>query len=54
MNKERIEENFNIIDFQLSEDGMSSIATMDTKESLFFSHRDPEMVKMIGSRKLDI
>lgn len=52
--KERIEENFNIFDFQLSEEDMRSIATMDTKESLFFSHRDPEMVKMIGTRKLDI
>ncbi|WP_138493891.1 aldo/keto reductase [Paenibacillus pinistramenti] len=52
--KERIEENFNIFDFQLSEEDMSSIAAMDTKESLFFSHRDPEMVKWIGTRKLDI
>ncbi|MNL45534.1 Glyoxal reductase [compost metagenome] len=52
--KERIVENFNIFDFELSEQDMESIATLDTKVSLFFSHRDPEMVKWIGTRKLDI
>jgi 2,5-diketo-D-gluconate reductase A len=52
--KERIIENFNIFDFELSQEDMERIATLDTKESLFFSHRDPEMVKWIGTRKLDI
>lgn len=52
--KERIIENFNIFDFELSIEDMEKIATLDTKESLFFSHRDPEMVKWIGTRKLDI
>jgi 2,5-diketo-D-gluconate reductase A len=52
--KERIVENFNIFDFELSREDMDQIATLDTKESLFFSHRDPEMVKWIGTRKLDI
>ena len=52
--KERIIENFNIFDFELSQEDMDQIATLDTKESLFFSHRDPEMVKWIGTRKLDI
>ena len=51
--KERITENFNIFDFELSQEDMQSIATLDTKESLFFSHRDPEMVKWLGTRKLD-
>ena len=52
--KERIIENFNIFDFELSEEDMEKIATLDTKQSLFFSHQDPEMVKWIGTRKLDI
>jgi diketogulonate reductase-like aldo/keto reductase len=52
--KERINENFNIFDFELSHEDMESIATLDTKQSLFFSHNDPEMVKLIGTRKLDI
>ncbi|HUX53579.1 MAG TPA: aldo/keto reductase [Williamwhitmania sp.] len=52
--KERIVENFNIFDFELSHEDMDAIVAMDTKMSLFFDHRDPEMVKWLGSRKLDI
>ncbi|MCL6605028.1 MAG: aldo/keto reductase [Paenibacillus sp.] len=47
--KERIIENFNIFDFQLSNEDMIAMASLDTKESLFFSHRDPAMVKWISS-----
>jgi len=52
--KERMIENFNIFDFDLDQEDMESIAALNTKQSLFFSHRDPEMVKWIGTRKLDI
>lgn len=52
--QERMEENFNIFDFELSAEDMESIITLDTKESLFFDHRDPEMVKWLSEIKLDI
>jgi diketogulonate reductase-like aldo/keto reductase len=52
--KERMEENFNIFDFKLSEEDMDQIKQLDTKGSLFFDHRDPAMVKWLGERKLVI
>lgn len=42
---ERMEENFNIFDFSLSDEDMNVIAGMDKNESSFFSHRDPKMVE---------
>jgi 2,5-diketo-D-gluconate reductase A len=50
--KERMEENINIFDFQLSPEDMEHIKTLDTKASSFFDHRDPAMVKWLGERKL--
>ncbi|ULO04888.1 aldo/keto reductase [Paenibacillus sp. 19GGS1-52] len=51
---ERMIENFSIFDFEISQEDMKSITTLDTNQSLFFSHRDPEMVKRLSNRKLDI
>lgn len=42
---ERMEENFNVFDFELSDDDMAKIATLDRKQSSFFSHEDPKMVE---------
>jgi diketogulonate reductase-like aldo/keto reductase len=50
--KERMEENFNSLDFELSVEDMEVIKTLDTKTSSFFDHRDPVMVKWLGERKL--
>jgi 2,5-diketo-D-gluconate reductase A len=50
--KERMEENFNIFDFDLDAEDMEAIKTLDTNASLFFDHRDPAMVKWLGEREL--
>jgi 2,5-diketo-D-gluconate reductase A len=52
VSRERMAENFNIFDFQLSEAEMAQIQTLDTQTSSFFDHRDPVMVKWLGERKL--
>jgi diketogulonate reductase-like aldo/keto reductase len=49
--KERIVENFNIFDFELSQEDMDAIVALDTKVSSFFDHRDPKMVKRLGEAK---
>ena len=52
---ERMEENFNIFDFELTDEEMNIIAGLDTATSSFFSHQDPAMVewfvKMVEERK---
>ena len=52
--KDKIEENFNALSFELDESDMEKIALLDTGKSCFFSHRDPEIVKWLSSVKYDI
>jgi len=52
--KERMIENISVFDFELSAEDMAAITTLDTKTSSFFDHRNPEMVKWLGTRKLDV
>ena len=47
-------ENINVFDFELSSEDMAAIASLDTKTSCFFDHRNPDMVKWLGTRKLDV
>jgi len=49
--KERIAENFNIFDFELSHEDFDAIVTLDTRKGVFFDHRDPAIVKWLGNRK---
>lgn len=52
--QERMQENISVFDFELSAEDLAAIATLDTKTSSFFDHRNPEMVKWLGNRKLDV
>lgn len=45
VHKERMEQNFDVFDFALSDSDMEKIAALDEKRSSFFSHTDPNMVE---------
>lgn len=50
--KERMIENINVFDFSLSNDDMAALEKLDTENSLFFSHYDPDFVKFILNYKI--
>lgn len=52
--KERMIENFNIFDFQLSDEDMQAIAVLDTNQSQFFDHRNPQMVKNLSEYRVNL
>ncbi|MDK1673700.1 aldo/keto reductase [Staphylococcus saprophyticus] len=54
VNSERMVQNMNIFDFELSDEDKNKIATLEESNSQFFSHADPEMIKALSSRKLNV
>ncbi|WP_251042543.1 aldo/keto reductase [Arthrobacter sp. ISL-69] len=50
---ERMDENLDVFNFELSSEELALIAAMDTEASLFFDHRDPQMVSFLGQRRVD-
>lgn len=50
---ERMTENFDVFDFQLTDEQMARITTLDTGNSLFFDHHDPEIVTWLAQRRLE-
>jgi diketogulonate reductase-like aldo/keto reductase len=51
VHKERMKENYNVFDFELHEDDMQAIASLDTGKSCFFSHNDPQIIEMLCGLK---
>ncbi|MDQ0166156.1 diketogulonate reductase-like aldo/keto reductase [Bacillus horti] len=54
VHKERIVENFDIFDFELSAGDIKQISTLDTRETLFMSYHDPKFAKLLGTLKVDL
>ncbi|MDA9471316.1 aldo/keto reductase [Enterococcus sp. 5H] len=52
--KDRMLENLAVFDFSLTDSDKQAIAELNEGESQFFSHADPEMIKWMASRKLNV
>jgi len=50
---ERMRENIDVFDFELSNEEEARIAALDTGGTLFFDHADPALVTWLNSRKGD-
>lgn len=52
--KERMEQNIQVFDFELSDGDMELIAALDTNSSAFFDHRDPAVIDMLAGLVRDV
>lgn len=52
VHKARMAENFDVFDFQLSDDDMKTMNSLDKNESQFFDHRDPVAIESIFGSSL--
>jgi 2,5-diketo-D-gluconate reductase A len=49
---ERMGENFDVFDFELSDDEMRQVAALDVGASLFLDHRDPQVASQLGTVRI--
>ncbi|MBM7617366.1 2,5-diketo-D-gluconate reductase A [Weissella uvarum] len=50
---ERMAQNLDVLDFELTDEEMKTIAQLDTGDSQFFSHEDPEMITWMAHRSVE-
>ena len=48
-NVARMQQNFDVFDFELSAEDIDKITTLDRRQSIFFDHREPEAVENLIS-----
>jgi 2,5-diketo-D-gluconate reductase A len=51
--RDRMAENLDVFDFELTDEEVAGIAAMDTGTTLFFDHRDPREVSRLGRHRVD-
>lgn len=52
VHQERMRQNFDVFDFNLSDEDMAEILTLDQGESLFINHYNPETIKSLSRYKV--
>lgn len=52
VNPDRMAQNIDVFDFELSDDEMARVGALDTGKTLFFEHTDPEMVRWLSANRV--